>query len=171
MSRKAATPDAPPRIITVTYAYHPADNTPDLELPTDVLLRYYPAQIDHRLHTVPALELDIKENGIVKPLQLRTNGVLGLMTDGHQRLQIAVKLGIKKLPIQILPDSLRRVQSRGGYPPLSGELLEWVKQNLWVHEGHVVSRHYVGTDSGAGIPGNRYAKCECSCKAYWKEGR
>lgn len=156
------------RTISTTYAYHPATEKADLKLGTEAVARYVamPDQPNRRID--PATEADIVANGILSPLLIKTNGAMGVLVDGHGRIAIARKLGIKKLPVQIVPDNFRRMRHHGGYPPLDQALADWVSGNLWSHEGHVVVRHIVGGGPGS-VKANKYAKCECSCGAYWKE--
>src|ERR1700752_4670354 len=113
------------RVITTTFAYHPANDEPDLYLPTEVVHRYHVAETAHRLAIDPSLEWDIKANGVLHPLKLYTNGGFAILGAGNHRCRIAVKLGIEKLPLQILPDNFRRMRSQRGYPPLEPEVKAW----------------------------------------------
>ena len=157
------------RVITSTYAYHPADDIPDLYLPTEVVKRYHVAEMAHRLKIDPTLEWDIKQNGVLKPLKLYTNGINGVLGDGNHRLRVAVKLGIEELPVQILPDSLRRMSSQRGYPPLDSITKDWATDWLWSHTEHTVTRHIIGGKSAGGISPHLFKRCECSCGAKWRE--
>lgn len=156
------------RKINTTYAYHPASDKADLKLATEAVARYIamPEQRNRRVN--PTVEADIAANGVLTPLLIKTNGTLGVLVDGHGRIAIARRLGIKKLPIQVIPDNFRRLRLQGGYSALDTALADWVGSNLWSHEGHEVVRHIVGGGPGS-ITANKYAKCECSCGAYWKE--
>jgi hypothetical protein len=158
-----------PSVISATYAYHPADETPDLYVLTEVLKRYHVAHIAHRPAIDPPLEWDIKQRGVLKPLRLYTNGTFGILGDGNHRLRIALKLGIDKLPVQILPDNFKRMASQKGYPMLEPVVEAWVKENLWSHSDHTVTRHIIGGESSGGIKASKFIKCVCSCDATWKE--
>lgn len=157
------------RTITTTYAYHPADDKPDLYLPTDVAARYHVVETAHRLRIDPTLEWDIKQKGVLKPLKLYTNGVSGILGDGNHRLRIAVKLGLDELPVQVLPDSLRRMSSQRGYPTLDAVTKEWAADWLWSHAEHTVTRHIIGAKSTGGIDPHLFKRCTCSCGASWRE--
>lgn len=154
------------RTIKTTYAYHPANDKADLKLATDVVARYAAMPTPNRAN--PTVEADIAANGVLSPLLIRTNGTQGLLVDGHGRVAIAQKLGIKKLPVQVVPDNFRRTRHHGGFPSLDQVIADWVTDNLWAHEGHEVVRHLVGGGPGS-IKANKYAKCTCSCGAHWKE--
>jgi hypothetical protein len=162
--------DVPPRQITETYAYHPADDTsPDLYLPTEVVARYDVSPTRHRPHYFD-LERDITDNGILKPVRIYTNGVMGILGDGTQRVRIAQRVGIESIPIQVLPDHLRRMLTQRGAAQLDPDLAIWVEANLWQHAEHEVSRKVVGGGPSMGVTPNRYIRCTCSCNATWKEG-
>lgn len=156
------------RKISTTYAYHPANEKADLKLATEAVARYVATEQPDRRRIDLMVENDIAQNGVQSPLLLKTNGTLAVLADGHVRIAIARKLGIKKLPVQIVPDNFRRMRHHGGYAPLDTALSDWVRDNLWSHEGHDVVRHVVGGGPGS-ITANKYAKCECSCGAHWKE--
>lgn len=155
------------RTIKTTYAYHPGDRKADLKLPTEVVAKYRSVP-DPRARLDPGLEADIEANGVLEPLTIKTNGQLAVLVDGHSRVRAAQRLGIKKLPVQVLPDNFRRMRHNGGFPPLDSALASWVESNLWAHEGHDVVRHVIGGGPGS-IKANKYAKCVCSCGAHWKE--
>lgn len=157
------------RTITTTYAYYPATDEPDLVLPTDVVKRYHVTEMAHRLSIDPSLEWDIKQNGVLHPLKLYTNGANAVLGDGNHRVRIAVKLGIEELPLQILPDSLRRMSSQQGYPPLDEQIKEWAEDNLWLHGDHDIVRHIIGGKSAGGINPHLFKRCVCSCGARWRE--
>lgn len=156
------------RTIITTYAYHPASEKADLKLTTEAVARYVamPEQPTRRID--PAVEADIVANGVQSPLLLKTNGAMGLLVDGHGRIAIARKLGIKKLPVQVVPDNFRRMRHHGGFPSLDQVTADWVRDNLWAHAGHEVVRHVVGGGPGS-VKANKFAKCTCSCGAHWKE--
>jgi hypothetical protein len=160
------------RTITATYAYHPSsDFKADLKVDTDIISKYEVGPLPHSRAIDPNLEQDIKINGIKRPLKIYTNGLVATLGDGNQRIRIARKLGIKKVPVQIVPDNFRRSATRslGGHPRLAPVLVEWVEKNLWAHEEHRVTRHVIGGGVGGSIKANRFARCKCSCGAYWKE--
>jgi hypothetical protein len=115
------------------------------------------------------LEADIEVNGILHPLTIYTDGAHGILADGYQRLSLAEKLGIKSLPVQIHPNNFRRMRTEAGFPPLEAKVKAWCEKHLLKHANHEITRHLVGSDGSAGIPANKWVKCECSCGAYWKE--
>ena len=156
------------RKISTTYAYYPADDKADLKMSTEAVARYVAIPDQPNRPIDPAVEADVAARGVLSPLLLKTNGALAVLADGHGRVAIARKLGIKKLPVQVVPDNFRRMRHNGGYAPLDPALAEWVGANLWSHEGHDVVRHVVGGGPGS-IKSNKYAKCRCSCGAHWKE--
>src|ERR1700752_3636109 len=117
---------APRRVVHKIYAYHPADTTPDLWLPTNIASHYHVANMDHRRPIDPSLENDIAENGILLPISIYTNGLHALIGDGSHRVRIAMKLGLEKVPVQVLPDNMRRKASRCGHPVLESVLDAWV---------------------------------------------
>lgn len=160
------------RVIQGTYAYYPASNKFDLKVDVSVMEKYAVEPAPRTLAIDPILEQDIQQNGIKFPLKVYTNGIMGTIGDGNQRLRIAKKLGIKKVPVQLIPDNFRRLATRNvsGHTALDPVLSEWVEKNLWAHENHEVSRHVIGGgNSGSAIRPNKYVKCVCSCKATWKE--
>jgi hypothetical protein len=162
----------PKRILSKVYGYHPVDQSPDLVVPTTVAARYQSFIVERRPRVDPGLERDIIRNGILHPITLRTNGAQGLITDGNHRIAIAQKLGIEEIPVQVWPDSLRRIQSRAGYPVLESVVKEWVSENLFAHDDHYVTRHIKSGGPGSGgIQPHGYMKCECECGARWREDR
>jgi len=166
-----STPVDPDRKITKVYGYHPrSELVEDLVVPTEVLARYQSMPVERRSRHDPILQRDIVANGIKFPITLRTNGLQGLITDGNHRVQIAQRLGITELPVQVWPDSLKRIHSAAGYPMINGVIRDWVSAHLFAHDEHDIIRtgHSGGPGSG-GIPPHGYIKCECSCGARWKE--
>jgi hypothetical protein len=159
-----------PRRITATYAYHPADDVPDLVLPTEVIGHYVTtsSQIPLRGH-FGALEHSLATNGVLQPLRIHTDGVSGVLTDGHHRYRIGAKLNITEMPLQVIPDNMRRMSARYGRPALEPHLAEWVIANLWSHDGHDPVRHKVGDRSTGGTFSNSYLRVVCSCGSTWKE--
>lgn len=156
--------------IVSTYAYHPSDeNKPDLKVATNIISRYTIAPPAHVKSVDPGLLEDIKANGIVQPVKLYTNGLQAILVDGNHRIRIAQQLGIKRIPVKIIPDNFRRMRHNFGYPALDPTFAEWVTNNLWAHESHAVTRHHIGGGNSGGIKGNRFFKCQCSCGASWKE--
>lgn len=160
----------PTRMITKVYGYHPADDTPDLTVSTKDLARFMSLITERRTRADAQLERDIRVNGIKDPITLRTNGHQGLVTDGNHRIQIAQRLGIEQLAIQIWPDSLKRIQSTAGYPMVTGDIREWVRDNLYAHDNHdIIRTSHSGGPGAGGIAPHGYIKCECSCGSRWKE--
>src|SRR5882762_1724038 len=156
------------RRITITYAYHPADDAADLELPTSVVNYYQVSQgMVGRRPVDPALVASIKADGVQDPVLIYTDGIFAKLGDGHHRVKIAVEHGVATIPVQVIPDSMKRATQRVVLEP---ELEAWVTENLWIHETHEVTRRIIGNLQG-GTLSNSYTKCECSCNASWKEAR
>lgn len=156
------------RRITTTYAYHPANDEADLELPTSVVSYYQvsPGMIARR-PIAATLQSSIKESGVLSPVKIYTDGVFAKLGDGHHRLKIASSQGVPTMPVQVIPDSMRRAPNRVALEP---ELAAWIAGNLWIHETHEVSRRLVGQRK-TGLMGNAFTACTCSCGATWKEAR
>lgn len=158
------------RRISTTFAYHPADDTADLIMPTSAVGNYVlqgargPAA---RGSNIINLRSSILADGVLSPVRINTDGVSGVLTDGHNRYRLAKELGIEEMPVQVVPDNLRRMSAKYGRPALEPILREWIVDNLWAHEGHDVSQHKIGARTG-GISSNTYLKCVCSCGAAWK---
>jgi hypothetical protein len=156
--------------IASTYAYHPSDeNKPDIKVATTILARYQIAPPAHARHIDPGLLEDVSVNGIVTPVKLYTNGLQAILVDGNHRVRVAQKLGLRKIPVKIIPDNFRRMRHNFGYPALDPVFADWCRDNLWAHENHEITRHFIGGGQSGGIPGNRFNKCVCSCGARWKE--
>lgn len=156
--------------ITSTYAYHPSDeNKADIKVATNILSRYTIAPPAHAQSIDPALLDDISNNGIIRPVKLYTNGLQAILVDGNHRVRVAQKLGLKKIPVKIIPDNFRRMRHNMGYPALDPVFSDWCSTNLWAHEKHVITRHFIGGGMSGGIKGNRFYKCACDCGATWKE--
>ena len=158
------------RRITATYAYHPGEVVADLTVPTDVVAHYATHRPGPLRGNFQALEFSITNDGIQVPLRIATDGVWGVLIDGHHRLRIAQQSGVKKLPIQVVPDNMRRMSYKYGRAALEAHLTEWVPEHLWAHDTHEVTRRIVGNRSSAGgIPASMYVRCDCCCGANWKE--
>lgn len=157
------------RIVNSTYAYHSGSEKADLKVATEILARYVSTPLPHAAGINPSLEWDIKQNGILYPVKLYTNGLVGHLGDGNHRIRLAQKLGIGKVPLQIVPESFRRFSTAAnGLPLLHSVLQTWVDSNLWVHDKHNVTRHVIGGGTSS-IKPNRFVKCVCSCGSRWKE--
>jgi hypothetical protein len=157
----------PNRRILTTYAYHPGDATPDLVLPTAIVGHYVIAPPRGPIRgDFSALEHSIAEVGVQSPVRIHTDGVFAVLTDGNSRHRLATKLDIVDMPVQVIPDNLRRMPLPYGRPVLEPELKEWVQGHLWAHDEHEVFRRQVGTP---GMLKNAFLKCSCSCGARWKE--
>src|ERR1700739_1086609 len=128
------------RVIQSTFAYHPSnEEKPDLKVATEVIAKYEVAPVPHSQLINPKLEWDIKQNGILMPLKIFTNGVQGTLGDGNHRIRIAKKLGTKKGPIIFIPANFKRLStSVSGHPSLHPVLMAWVEENLWAHTDHEV---------------------------------
>lgn len=158
------------RRITATYAYHPADIVADLTLPIDAVAHYATHRPGPLRGNFAPLEFSIRNDGVQQPLRIATDGVWAVLIDGHHRLRIAQELGVKKLPVQVVPDNMRRMSYKYGRAALEPILAEWIPENLWAHTTHEVIRRIVGSRSAAGgIPASTYLRCDCSCGANWKE--
>lgn len=159
------------RRITATYAYHPANQEPDLTLPTEVVAHYLCGVPPGPLRgNFGPLEFSLKTDGVLEPLKISTDGVWAVLTDGRQRLRLAQKLGITELPVQVVPDNMIRMPMEYGRAVLESELSDWVTDHLWAHADHEVIRHQVGARlSSGGIPASVYLRCTCSCGSFWKE--
>jgi hypothetical protein len=158
------------RRITATYAYHPAEMKADLTIPTDAVAHYATHRPGPLRGDFQPLEFSIRNDGVRQPLRIATDGVWGVLTDGHHRLRIARQLGVKKLPVQVVPDNMRRMSYKYGRAALEPFLAEWIPEHLWVHTTHEVIRRRVGSPSPAGgIVSSTYLRCDCSCGANWKE--
>ena len=135
-------------------------------------MHYHVADTMHRIAISPTLEGDIRFNGMLKPIQIATNGSHAMTIDGNHRTRIAVKLGLKEIPVQVLPDNLRRKASRQGFPVVEPLLAAWIAENLWTrHDDHDVTRHISGGTSKGGIVSNQYVKCVSSDGSRWREYR
>lgn len=158
-------------LITSTYAYHPATEEPDLVVPTEVVAHYWTQRPGPLRGDFAPLEFALKTEGVQKPLRIATDGQWAVLIDGHSRLRIARKLGIIELPIQVVPDNLRRMPMKYGRAALEPVVAEWVSANIRVHVDHEVLRRRVGAKmSSGGIPDTSlYLRCECSCGSKWKE--
>ena len=159
------------RTIQSTFAYHPCDEEkPDLKVATDIIAKYEVSPVPHSQLINPKLEWDIKQNGILMPLKLYTNGIQATLGDGNHRIRIAKKLGIKKVPIIFIPDNFKRLStSISGHPSLHPVLKAWVDKNLWVHAEHEVIRKFIGGGMRGGVEPNKFVRCHCSCGSTWKE--
>ena len=62
------------------------------------------------------LTKDIKENGIKKPIILQIDNGKGLVVEGNHRLCIAIKLGLKTIPVQVTHKSLGSINKHKAKP-------------------------------------------------------
>lgn len=159
-------PSAPARRITTTYAYRPADATPDLILPTAVVGHYVLPPHGPVRGDFSHIEHSLADVGVQSPVRIHTDGVFAVLTDGHTRYRLCSKLNIPSMPVQVVPDSMVRMPLTFGRPVLEPELKEWVDGHLWAHDGHEVIRHKIGERDQFQ---NSFIKCACSCGARWKE--
>lgn len=154
------------RRITTTHAYHPASQELDLELPVGVVQHYQVAlPLIPQGPVSPDLDASIRASGVLTPVHIYTDGVFAVLKDGHHRLQSAILQGLATIPVQVIPDSMKRETNQVALEP---ELAAWVETNLWAHEDHDVDRRVIGQRQG-GTLGNSYMICVCSCGAGWKE--
>lgn len=71
------------------------------ELPTMELYRYRAHRTLQELHGFRRLVGQIKADGVKEPILLATDGQHAVVEDGHKRIEAAVQLGIKTLPVAI----------------------------------------------------------------------
>lgn len=130
----------------------------DIELPTAVVDGY--RVFDDPLVSEEFVE-DIRANGIQNPIRIYTNGVKGVLRDGHHRLVVARRLGLKKMPVHVVPDWLQQTYPDYELPELDPRLIGWLRNNLdFTHRGHQAKRAQV----------NRCVTIvRCSCGADWRE--
>lgn len=131
----------------------------DLHLPV-LTVEYY------RLFPEPPVPSDlfddIRANGIRSPLRIYTNGVKGVLRDGHHRLYIARMLGFKTVPVHVIPNWLEKVYVGYGLPDLERILQSWLADNddSFTHVDHVQKRKECN---------ERMTAVTCSCGAGWRE--
>ena len=65
---------------------------------------------------IEKLTTDIKENGIKIPIKLHIDGGKGLIVEGNHRLCIAIKLGLKTIPVQVSYGSLGSINKHRAKP-------------------------------------------------------
>lgn len=159
------------RRIEKVYGYHPpSELAPDLMIETKDLARYMSLITERRSRADATLLRSVRDVGIKFPITLRTNNVQALITDGNHRIKVAQQLGIEELPVQIWPDSLKRIYSTSGFPMLSGQIKDWADEHLFAHDEHEIYRSsHSGGPGAGGIAPHGYTKSECSCGARWKE--
>ena len=73
----------------------------------------------------------IADQGIRQPLRISTDGTHATMHEGNHRLEVAKRLGLTHVPVQVTLEKPGEVINNGGRPPapLEGHLGEWVDQN------------------------------------------
>lgn len=67
----------------------------------------------------------IRNNDILTPLILSTDGHRALLEDGHQRLTIALELELKEVPVEIIHRTYPRI--RRGLLPLFSTLADLIR--------------------------------------------
>lgn len=114
------------------YAPHDPANPPEhlkphLMLPIGAAHHYreYDRPYDDVLGQV------IADQGIRQPLRISTDGTHATMHEGNHRLEIAKRLGLTHVPVQVTLEKPGEVIHNGGRPPapLEKHLGEWVDQN------------------------------------------
>jgi hypothetical protein len=135
------------------YAYHEA---PICHLKLPIKVAEYYRGFPERAVEQPML-VDVRKHGILTPLQIYTNGHVGYLGDGHRRLNVAQKLGLTELPIQIMPDMIRWSPPLGVHD-LEPVLYSWVLHHPW-HAGHHQER----------IAIKKAYLMRCDCGSYWRQ--
>lgn len=114
------------------YAPHDPANPPEhlkphLMLPIGAAHHYreYDRPYDDVLGQV------IADQGIRQPLRISTDGTHATMHEGNHRLEIAKRLGLTHVPVQVTLEKPGEVINNGGRPPapLESHLGDWVDQN------------------------------------------
>ncbi len=120
------------------YEPHPPDdpNLPDslkphLMLPTEVAHHY--REYDRpRDENTRMLERVIGDQGIRQPLRISTDGSHAMLIEGNHRINVAHRLGISHVPVQVYLEKPGEVMtnSEGSRPvPLEPVLGDWITQN------------------------------------------
>jgi len=65
---------------------------------------------------IKKLITDIKENGIKTPIKLQIDSGKGLIVEGNHRLCIAIKLGLKTIPVQVVYDRFGSINKHKAKP-------------------------------------------------------
>lgn len=65
---------------------------------------------------IERLTADIKENGIKIPIKLQIDGGKGLIVEGNHRLCIAIKLGLKTIPVHVVYGSFGSINKHKAKP-------------------------------------------------------
>jgi hypothetical protein len=65
---------------------------------------------------IEKLTADIKENGIKIPIKLQIESGKGLIIEGNHRLCIAIKLGLKTIPVQVSYGSFGSINKHRAKP-------------------------------------------------------
>ncbi len=65
---------------------------------------------------IEKLTADIKENGIKRPITLKVDGGNALVEEGNHRLCIAIKLGLKTIPVQVNYGTLGSINKHRAKP-------------------------------------------------------
>lgn len=123
------------------------------------LLDYYRVFDDPPVNAL--LVADVERNGICEPLRLYTNGITGVLRDGHHRLVVARQLGLRTVPVHIVPNWLQRLYDGYPLPPLEPVVSTWLADNVdFTHRSHI--QHRV-------VCNKRLTQVLCSCGAHWRE--
>ena len=105
----------------------PESLRPHLMLPTEVAHHYreYDRPYDDVLGRV------IGDQGIRQPLRISTDGTHATLHEGNHRLEVARRMGISHVPVQVTLEKPGEVINNGGRPPvpLEPHLGDWVRQN------------------------------------------
>lgn len=124
-------PDEEQRMRDTYAGYDPASPPehlrPHLMLPTEIAHHYreYDRPYDEGLGRV------IADQGIRQPLRISTDGTHAIMHEGNHRLEVAKRLGISHVPVQVTLEKPGDVVNNGGRSPvpLEEHLGNWVNQN------------------------------------------
>lgn len=72
------------------------------ELSTHEIYRYRVHAVPREIHAYKMLLRDVIENGIQEPVTILTDGRHVALEEGHKRVEAAMQLGIKTVPITIV---------------------------------------------------------------------
>jgi hypothetical protein len=74
----------------------------------------------------------IAEQGIRQPLRISTDGTHATLHEGNHRLEVAKRLGLTHVPVQVTLEKPGDIIHNGGRPPvpLEPHLGDWIAQNI-----------------------------------------
>lgn len=147
----------------IVWGYH--DPNPDWAHLSIEIVDYYrywpPAEVEQDLYE------DIGASGFAQPLVIYSNGSHGLLGEGNHRLAVARALGMKAVPVIVVPDRLMLPQ---GMDAAQLVTLDPEVSNL---TGIASRRHWaIPTSNRHGLSTMTFLKNEtnvfCRCGAQWK---